>query len=117
MKLTIAVATLLVGATLTAQASPSSQGGVCIARVLHSEELPFAPVHYWLVRVTLEITPPSGGVFETALQDTMPWQAHPPRRGQTFKVRCDPANPTDLHLVYQAVARTTFQAAPANDGK
>jgi hypothetical protein len=67
--------------------------------VIHSEELPFAPVRTWQVKVTLEITPPNGGAFETTVQDTMPWQGPPPRRGQTFRLRCDPANPTDLHFI------------------
>jgi hypothetical protein len=100
MKVTIAAAILLAGAMQTAQASASNQGRTCIARVLHSEELPFAPMHYWLVRATLEITPPNGAVYEIALQDNMPWQAHPPRRGQTFRLQCDPDNPSDLHLTH-----------------
>ena len=98
MRLSVAVATLLAGALLTPQASFAGQDRACIARVLHSEELPFAPMHYWLVRATLEITPPSGAAYEIALHDNMPWQAHPPRRGQTFRLQCDPANPSDLHL-------------------
>jgi hypothetical protein len=106
MKLTVAAAALLVGAMQTAQASPGNRGLVCIAKVLHSEELPFAPVHHWLVRVTLQITPPNGGAFEAVLQDTIPWQAPPPRPGQTLRMRCDPANPTDLHLVHQIKTAT-----------
>ena len=105
MKVTIAAATLLVGAVLVgatqaAQASGGKKGRACIARVLHSEELPFAPFQYWLVRVSLEITPPNGAAYEIGLQDNMPWQARPPRRGQTFRLRCDPANPSDLHLTH-----------------
>jgi hypothetical protein len=102
MKVTIAAATLLVGAlsagaTQSAQASPGSQGPMCIAKVLHSEELPFAPVNHWLVTAILEITPPNGRAYEMTLQDTMPLQAPPPRRGQRFRLRCDPANLADLH--------------------
>jgi hypothetical protein len=100
MKLIIAAAALLAGAMQTAQAYPAHQRPVCIAKVLHSEELPFAPVNHWLVKVTLEITPPTGSPYEATLQDTMPRQAHPPRRGQAFRLWCDPTNPTDLHLVY-----------------
>ena len=90
----------------TAQGSAGNHGRACIARVLHSEELPFAPFrsfapfHYWLVKVNLEITPPNGAPYEIALHDNLPWQAHPPRRGQTFRLQCDPANPRDLHLTY-----------------
>src|ERR1700677_261989 len=92
MKLSIAVATVLasstlIGATLSAAAG-SDQGLPCIARVIHSEELPFAPINYWLVKVTLEITPPNGGAFITTLQDSISWQVAPPRRGQTFRLRC-----------------------------
>ena len=104
MKLTlvnlgIVVAVLGAGATLSAQAS-ANQGGACIARVLHSEELPFAPLQYWLVRVNLEITPPDGRTYQVALHDNLAWQGHPPRRGQVFRVFCDPANPGDLRLIH-----------------
>jgi hypothetical protein len=98
MKLPIAVAALLVGATMMVQSSFASQDRACIARVLHSEELPFAPSGHWLVRVTLAVTPPNGGAYEMELHDNMPWQAPPPRRGQAFRLLCDPANPTGLHL-------------------
>ena len=100
MKATIAAAILLAGAMQIPQALAGNQGRACVARVLHSEELPFAPFHYWLVRANLEISPPNGAPYEIALQDNMPWQAHPPRRGQTFRLHCDPANPSDLHLTH-----------------
>ena len=109
MKLSIAAATLLASVTLSVPASAvSNQGLPCIARVLHSEELPFAPMNYWLVKVTLEITPPNGNRFETTLQDSTPWQVAPPRRGQTFRLRCDLADPGNLHLMPQPAARTAF---------
>jgi hypothetical protein len=111
MKLTIAAATLLAGTTLAspaALAAPGNQGLPCIAKVIHSEELPFAPVGNWLVKVTLEITPPHGNAYQTNLQDWMPWQGPPPRRGQAFRVQCDPANPGDLHLISRPAASTAF---------
>jgi hypothetical protein len=109
MKLSTAAATLLAGAMLSVPASAAgNQGPACIARVLHSEELPFAPMNYWLVKVTLEITPPNGSPFETTLQDSTPWQVAPPRRGQTFRLRCDPADPGHLHLMPQAIAPAAF---------
>jgi hypothetical protein len=114
MKLTtIVAAALLAGATLSsvfpaAEASPGSRGLSCIAKVIHSEELPFAPIGNWLVKVSLEIIPPNGNAYQTTLQDWMPWQGPPPRRGQAFRVQCDPANPRDLHLTSQAAARTAF---------
>jgi hypothetical protein len=100
MRLSVAVATLLAGALLTPQASFASQDRACIARVLHSEELPFALSGHWLVKVSLEVTPPNGAVYEINLHDTMPWQAPPPRQGQRFRLQCDPAKPAGLHLLY-----------------
>jgi hypothetical protein len=94
----IAVA-LLLGTVLSAQASPGNEGSVCIAKVIRSEELPYAPMGYWLVRVTLEVSSPSGLTYQVTFQNQMPWQGPPPRKGQTFRVRCDPANPGDLHLI------------------
>jgi hypothetical protein len=109
MKFSSTAAALLVGVTLSAQAlAGSGQTLPCIAKVLHSEQLPFAPINYWLVKVTLEVTSPNGGAFITTLQDSTPWQVPPPRRGQTFRLRCDPANPGNLHLMSQAAARTAF---------
>ena len=109
MKFSGAAAALLVGVTLSAQAAAGSDRGLpCIARVLHSEQLPFAPINYWLVKVTLEVTPPNGGAFIMTLQDSPPWQVPPPRRGQTFRLRCNPANPGNLHLMSQAAARMAF---------
>jgi hypothetical protein len=90
----IAVA-LLLGTVLSAQAS----SGVCLAKVIRSEELPYAPMGYWLVRVTLQVSSPGGLAYEVTFQSQMPWQGPPPRKGQTFRVRCDPANPGDLHLI------------------
>ncbi len=112
MKLCMAATIMLTTAMLLAQGPTEALAGSgqelpCTARVLSSEELPFAPINTWLVKVTLEITPPSGGAFVTTLQDTMPWQLAPPRQGQTFRLRCDPANPGNLHLMSPA-ARTAF---------
>ena len=113
MKFSITAATWLAGATLasaipSAQASPGNQRLPCIAKVIYSEELPFAPINSWLVKVTVEITPPNGNAYQTTLQDWMPWQGPPPRRGQAFRVQCDPTSPNDLHLISHAAARTAF---------
>jgi hypothetical protein len=104
MKFHIATAIALATATLSTQASTRAfagrdQGLPCTARVLYSEELPFAPINTWLVKVTLEVTPPNGAAFVMSRQNTIPWQVRPPRQGQTFRVRCDPANPDDLQLM------------------
>jgi hypothetical protein len=100
VNLGIVAAISAAGATLPAQASANNQAGACTARVLHSEELPFAPSQHWLVRVNLEITPPDGRAYEISLHDNLPWQAPPPRRGQVFRVFCDPGNPGDLRLIH-----------------
>src|SRR5260221_11928790 len=96
MKLPIAVATLLVGAMMTAQASFANQERACIARVVHSEELPFAPFRHWLVRVTGEVTPPNCAAYEIKLHDNLPWQAPPPRIAQPVATRGVTPNPTPL---------------------
>jgi hypothetical protein len=110
MKFTLAAATCLTVATLasTASAAPGHRPLPCLARVVHSEELPFAPINSWLVKVTLEITPPHGNTYQTTVQDWMPWQGPPPRRGQAFRVQCDPANPGNLHLISQTATPTAF---------
>jgi hypothetical protein len=63
-------------------------------QVLKSEEIAYAPIGYWLVRVTFEIISPRGPALVTILRDTMPWQGAPPRRGQAFRLGCD----RSLHL-------------------
>jgi hypothetical protein len=95
----VIAAALLLGAIPVAQASPGTQGQACIAKVVKSVELPFGPLGHWKVQVTLQITPPDGVTYETTLQDNMPWQGPPPRRGQVFRLWCDPADPTNLHLI------------------
>jgi hypothetical protein len=99
MRRAVIAAILLLGAMPAAQASPGTQGQACIAKVIKSVELPFGPLGHWKVQVTLQITPPGGVTYETTLQDNMPWQGPPPRRGQIFRLWCDPADPTNLHLI------------------
>ena len=105
MKSASAVAIVLAGVTLaTTPADARAAGnawGRCTARVVYSEELPFAPIDSWLVNVTLEITPQHGVPFYAAWHERMPWQRPPPRRGQAFHVWCDPSNPNNLRLARQ----------------
>src|SRR6201996_327737 len=102
MKSVVAAALVLAGATLPAAPANAQASGYswrpCTARVVYSEELPFAPIDSWLVKVTLEITPQNGAPYTTTLHDRMPWQGPPPRRGQAFRLWCDPANPGHLQL-------------------
>lgn len=103
MKLFIAAAALSITVSMAYAASDSRTVSgdhlrSCTARVLYSEELPFAPEGKWLVNVTLEITPSNGNVYAMTLHEWMPWQGPPPRRGQAFRLLCDPANPNSLHL-------------------
>ncbi len=108
MKCIIIAAALLAGTPLTSEAADRGRGLACIARVVHSEELPYAPMGSWLIKATLDITTPDGRVFGTTVKDWMPWQGPPPRRGQTFRVWCDPANPGDLHAMHGTMVRTVF---------
>ncbi len=96
------------GGVANAQSVPPGQLQHCMARVVYSEELPFAPIDTWLVKVTLEITPRNGPRYYTTLQDRLPWQGPPPRRGQAFRLWCDPANPGHLQLASGAVAKSAF---------
>src|ERR1700761_1318595 len=111
MKSVVAAALVLAGATLPAAPANAQASGYswrpCTARVVNSEELPFAPIDSWLVKVTLEVTPQNGSPYYTTLQDRMPWQGPPPRRGQAFQLLCDPANPNDLHLISRP-ARSSY---------
>jgi hypothetical protein len=109
VKLKVIAATLLVGALLAAQADsapltghgrrsearaiPRDRNSVCIVDVLHSEELPFAPLFYHRLRATLRITPPGGPPFETTVEKLISWQAPPFRQGQRLRLWCDPASP------------------------
>ncbi len=109
MKSVTAAAIVIAGATL-ASATTHAQEALrpCTARVLYSEELPFAPIDSWLVKVTLEITPQHGIPYATTLHDRMPWQGPPPRRGQVFRVWCDPANPGHLQLASHPLVKAAF---------
>jgi hypothetical protein len=106
MKSAFAAAIVLVGAALAATSAEAQTAGNglrrCTARVVYSEELPFAPIDSWLVNVTLEITPQHGVPYYATLREQMPWQGPPPRRGQAFRLWCDPTNPNDLRLVWRA---------------
>jgi hypothetical protein len=112
MKVALAAATVLAGIALAILPANAQAAGnplrACTARVVHSEELPFAPINSWLVNVTLEITPPDGSAYYATLQARMPWQGPPPRRGQEFRLLCDPAHPDDLHLMSRPAARSLF---------
>jgi hypothetical protein len=112
MKSVIAAAIVIAGATSATDAA-HAQGArealhPCTARVVYSEELPFAPIDSWLVKVTLQITPQNGAPYITTLHDRMPWQGPPPRRGQAFRLWCDPANPNHLQLASGVAIKSAF---------
>ena len=112
MKSAIVAAIMIAGitsASMTAYAqAPGEALRPCTARVVYSEELPFAPIDSWLVKVTLEITPQNGPPYYTTLQDRMPWQGPPPRRGQAFRLWCDPANPDHPRLASRSPVKSAF---------
>lgn len=62
----------------------------CVVEVLHSEELPGAPIFYQIVRARLRVTPPDQPPFETTVERQIPWQYPPPRQGQRLRLACDP---------------------------
>jgi hypothetical protein len=99
--------TMLAGAVANAETSASALRP-CMARVVYSEELPFAPICSWLVKVTLEIAPKNAAPYYTTLQEWMPWQGPPPRRGQAFRAWCDPVNPNVLRLASRPIAASSF---------
>jgi hypothetical protein len=112
MKSVIAAAIVIAGATSATDAA-HAQGAreslrPCTARVVYSEELPFAPIDSWLVKVTLQITPQNGAPYITTLHDRMPWQGPPPRRGQAFRLWCDPANPNHPQLASGVAVKSAF---------
>ncbi len=72
--------------------SPLAKEPLCRARVVHSEELPYAWQGSWLARVTLAVATPDGRAFETTVTKTIPWQRAAPRFGETYWLRCDPAS-------------------------
>ena len=110
MKSAIAGAIVMAGATLASAHAqkPREALRLCTARVVYSEELPFAPIDIWLAKVTLEITPPNRIPYYTTLHDWMPWQGPPPRRGQAFRLSCDPAHPGHLRPASRSPVRSAF---------
>lgn len=112
MKSVFAAVIVLAGATLASTAASAQGNGSplqrCTARVVYSEELPFAPIDSWLVKVTLAITPKNGNAYYATLQKWMPWQGPPPRRGQAFRLWCDPAHPNDLRLASRPGVSSSF---------
>ena len=111
MKFGIAAAIALAGITLVHAPSNAKDAGnrlqPCTARVVYSEELPFAPIDSWLVKATLEITTQNGDSYVMTLQDRMPWQGAPPRRGQAFRLLCNPARPDDLRMIARSAPRSS----------
>jgi hypothetical protein len=113
MKSAFAVALVLAGTLSSAGTAANAQTTAktlrpCTARVVYSEELPFAPIGSWLVKMTLEITPKRGVSYYTTLQEWMPWQGPPPRRGQALRLWCDPANPNIVRLASRPTATQSF---------
>ncbi len=83
---------LFLGIAVRAWAATPDGRVMCLAEVLHSEELPGAPIFQNRVRTTLLVTPPAGVPFETTVEKLIPFQAPPPRKGQRLRLPCDPAN-------------------------
>lgn len=88
----MALVILALTAAAPSHAASAVKVPLCRAQVVHSEELPYAPQGSWLAHVTLAVVTPAGGTFETSVWRTIPWQQSPPRFGDTFWLRCDPAS-------------------------
>lgn len=102
MNRAIVTATLLLQGAVTAawaadqgthQPATDASGGrvSCVVEVLHSEELPGAPIFQTLVRARVLVTPTGRPPFETTVEKFIPWQVPPPRRGKRLKILCDPS--------------------------
>jgi hypothetical protein len=83
---------LCLGIAVSAWAATPDGRVTCLVEVLHSEELPGAPIFQNHVRATLLVTPPAGAPFETTVEKLIPFQVPPPRKGQRLRLPCDPAN-------------------------
>jgi hypothetical protein len=81
---------------IEAEIEPGS--AVCHATVPRYEELPFSLNHHNVATMTLRIRPPRGKAYETTVTKSVSRHS-PPRQGGTMAVRCDPANPADIHPV------------------
>jgi hypothetical protein len=83
---------LFLGIAVSARASTSDARVVCLVEVVHSEELPGAPIFQNHVRAALRVTPPDAPSFETTVEKLIPFQVPPPRKGQRRRLLCDPAS-------------------------
>lgn len=81
----------------SAHASPGMDG-FCRARVLQSEELPYAPPGYWLVRATLAIDAPDGSTLVTTLYKNLNWQ-RTIRPGDHVVLRCSSPDLGELRFI------------------
>lgn len=71
----------------------------CRAEVLRSEELPYAPIGFWLLKATVRVTYPHGQTVDSTFLKNSPWQVTL-RRGDRFWIDCDrlrEAWPVALH--------------------
>jgi len=93
MKSLAVAATTVLALTASAQAGhmTSRDSRACLVEVLYSEELPIGPLFYHTVKAAVLVTPPGAPAFETTVQNVIPWQVPPPRRGHRVRVSCDSA--------------------------
>ena len=94
MKRAALASILFFGAVFAAHADSA----VRRATVVAYEEMPYSLNHHDVAQMTLRIKPPRGPAFETTITRSVSRQS-PPHRGATMSVRCDPANPQDVHPV------------------
>ncbi len=73
---------------LSTGAAGAATSSRCHVEVLASEELPYAPVGYWLLKATVRVTYPHGPTVISTLLRNSPWQMSV-RRGDAFWLDCE----------------------------
>jgi hypothetical protein len=104
-----------VGAIMLLMASPAQAEGPaaqramrsCIVEVLHSEELPIGPMFFHTIKATLLVTAPGAQPFQVTVQEVIPWQMPPPRRGKRVRVQCDPTTLNSSFRLFGPTERTS----------
>jgi|HubBroStandDraft_6_1064221.scaffolds.fasta_scaffold1052249_1 hypothetical protein len=79
--------------------APAATGPLaCSAKVLQVQDTDVGLNDGALAGLTLRVTPPRGRPFVTTVWKEVSMD-QPPRKGDTIRVTCDPANPSDIHPI------------------
>lgn len=108
---------LCVGIVVASPASAHRES--CVAEILSSVDLPFAPVDYWLVKATVRVWPPRSEPYDVALTQSLPHKVSV-RPGDAFRFDCDRVDPQNLgllvtqHRIFNPHGRPDCRAAADN---